>query len=65
MKLRDNDGELVENEIREIEKEINDVKSKASWSDMIKVRKLRQALFVTIGIQMSQQLTGLILNKKI
>lgn len=58
MKLRDNDSELVDNEIREIEKEMGDVKTKTTWSDMIKIRKLRQALFVTIGIQMSQQLTG-------
>lgn len=62
MKLRDNDSELVENEIKEIEKEMRDVKSKTTWRDMVKIRKLRRAFIVVIALQMSQQLTGSIYN---
>lgn len=58
MKLRDNDSELVENELDEIENEKTKLVKKTSWIDMIKIRKLRQALIVTIVIQMSQQFTG-------
>lgn len=60
MKLRDNDSELVENELDEIENEKTKLVKKTSWIDMIKIRKLRQALIVTIVIQMSQQFTGYI-----
>ena len=58
MKLRDNDNELVENELNEIENEKNSSVKKTRWIDMFKIRKLRQALLVTVVIQMSQQLTG-------
>ena len=58
MKLRDNDSELVEKELDEIENEKTKLVKKTSWIDMIKIRKLRQALIVTIVIQMSQQFTG-------
>lgn len=58
MKLRDNDNELVDNELDEIENEKNSSVKKTSWIDMFKIRKLRQALLVTVVIQMSQQLTG-------
>lgn len=58
MKLRENDEELVENELNEIENEKKNMTVKATWGDMLFIRKLRQALIVTVVIQMSQQLTG-------
>lgn len=58
MKLRDNDEELVDNELSEIQKEKASHVEKASWLDLIKKTHLLRPLIVTIMVQMSQQLTG-------
>lgn len=60
MKLRDNDEELVDNELSEIQKEKASHIEKASWLDLIRKTHLLRPLIVTIMVQMSQQLTGFI-----
>lgn len=60
MKLRDNDEELVDNELNEIQKEKASHVQKASWLDLFKKEHLLKPLIVTIMVQMSQQLTGFI-----
>lgn len=61
MKLRENDVRLVEKELEELEEEKRNaqMQSTVTWGDLFSKVELSRALFVTVGIQISQQLSGM------
>jgi hypothetical protein len=61
MKLRGNDVRLVERELEELEEEKRNaqMQSTVTWGDLFTKVELSRALFVTVGIQISQQLSGM------
>jgi hypothetical protein len=54
--------DLVNRELDELEEEKEKMRNqpKASWGDLFTKRPLFRALFVTVGIQIAQQFSGLI-----
>jgi hypothetical protein len=61
MKLRNNNQQLVENELEELttEKDRLALQAQVKWSEFWTVKTLRRPLIVTVVLQMSQQLSGI------
>ena len=54
-------GELINNELNELEQEKNNLMktSSVTWADMFRKKQFFRPLIVTVGVQMLQQLSGI------